>query len=340
MTTTETATRVAYNRTVGVAAMLGRGFYYPWASVVGADGRLYVLGRGLDGDPRGVRVTVMDLEEEYHGTFGAYGRDDGQFIWTVTIVQDSRERLFISDEYLNRITILSTDGEFLGKWGETGDREGQLDGPTGIAFDSSDQLLVVDHRNSRVQRFTADGEFLATFGSFGDGDGQLNLPWGAWVDSDDDVYLADWGNDRIQKFTSAGEFVASYGSSGRGEGQFHRPSGVCVDSDRYIYVTDWGNHRLQVLDPEGGFVQSSRGQATTSKWAKAFLDTNDEEAAARGRANLEADIDFLDDDPHEESAHIEKYFWGPTSITLDSDGHLLIVDSNRHRLQVFDITPS
>ena len=52
--------RVSYNRTIGVAAMQGRGFYYPWDSVVGSDGRLYVLGRALDGDPRGVRVTVLE----------------------------------------------------------------------------------------------------------------------------------------------------------------------------------------------------------------------------------------------------------------------------------------
>ena len=303
MMTTEAATghRIGYNRTIGVAAMVGRGFFYPWASVVGSDGRLYVLGRGLDGDPRGVRVTVMDLDENYHG---------------------------------------STDGEFLGKWGAHGTDDGLFNGPGGMAFDSNNELLVVDHRNSRVQRFTADGDFLSAFGSLGDGAGQFNLAWGACVDSYDNVYVADWGNDRIQKFTPAGEFVASYGSSGRGEGEFHRPSGVCVDSDGYMYVTDWGNHRLQVLDPEGGFVQSSRGQATISKWAQAFLDTNVEEAEARSRANLETDVEFFNDDPHEESAHIEKYFWAPSSITLDSDGHLFIVDSNRHRLQVYDIIPS
>ena len=47
----------------------------------------------------------------------------------------------------------------------------------------------------------------------------------------------------------------------------------------------------------------------------------------------------FDGDPHEESSHIEKYFWGPSSVILDDD-HLYVVDSTRHRVQVFDVQTS
>ena len=109
---------------------------------------------------------------------------------------------------------------------------------------------------------------------------------------------------------------------------------MCVDEDGYIYVADWGNHRVQALDSQGAFVQSLRGEATISKWAKEFLDGNPIEAAAREEANLEPDIEFFDE--HDASAHIEKYFWAPTSVTL-YDGRLYVVDSNRHRLQLYDV---
>ncbi|MCI0776432.1 MAG: NHL repeat-containing protein, partial [Chloroflexi bacterium] len=216
--------------------------------------------------------------------------------------------------------------------------EGQLNGPNGIAFNSDDELLVSDHLNARIQKFSGDGKHLATFGEPGSGDGQLNLPWGICVDAAGNVYVADWGNDRIVKFSADGKFLANFGSSGRGNGEFDAPADVCVDTDGYIYVADWGNQRIQVLDSDGGFVQLHRGEATISKWAQDFLDTNVEEAAARARADLELDIDFNTDDPHERSAHIEKLFWGPTSVMLDNDGHLLVVDSNRHRIQVFDVS--
>ena len=44
-------------------------------------------------------------------------------------------------------------------------------------------------------------------------------------------------------------------------------------------------------------------------------------------------------DPHEESAHIEKYFWGPTSIKIDQKGRILVTESNRHRVQVYERNP-
>lgn len=329
--------RLEYNRTIGVAAMQGRGFYYPWSVAVAGDGRIFVLGRGSDSDPRGVRITVMNLEEEYFGTFGSFGTGPGQAIWNASVAIDSQQRLFSSDDHLNRIMVRTLEGELLDTWGETGTETGQLNGPNGIAFNSNDQLVVSDHLNSRVQVFTGNGNLISTFGEFGSGEGQLNLPWGVCVDNDDTIYVADWGNDRIVKFSPQGEFIANYGSLGGGEGEFNAPSSVAVDSGGYVYVADWGNQRIQVLDQEGKFVQMERGQATISKWAQDFLDTNVEEKEARAGANLEIDIDFNTDDPHERSAHIEKYFWGPTSLALDGESHLLIVDSNRHRLQIFDV---
>ena len=339
MTTTQApvAQRIKYNRTIGVAAMEGRGFYYPWDVAVAADGRLFVLGRGLDNDPRGVRFTVLNLEEEYFGTFGKFGKGAGEAIWNAGTAIDSQQRLYATDEALNRVIVRLLDGEVIDTWGESGDKPGQLNGPSGITVNSRDELVISDHLNGRIQTFTGNGTHLATFGESGSGDGQLYLPWGVCVDSSDNIYVADWGNDRIVKFTSDGKFLANFGSRGSGEGEFRAPSGVCVDGDGFMYVSDWGNQLLQVLDKDGGFVQQHRGQGTISKWAQAFLDTNIEENAARAKSNLEPDMEFNSDDPHEESAHIEKYLWGPTAVALDDEGHLYVVDSNRHRLQVYDI---
>ena len=48
------------------------------------------------------------------------------------------------------------------------------------------------------------------------------------------------------------------------------------------------------------------------------------------------EIDYFIDDPHEESSHIEKYFWGPSCVRLVS-GLVYVVDTSRHRVQVFDV---
>ena len=275
-----------------------------------------------------MRVTIYNIDSEYYTTFGEYGEADGQFVWPTAIARDSKGNSYVACEYLNRIARFDASGGALPSWGEFGSGEGELDGPSGIAIDADDNLYVVDHQNHRVQKFTAEGQFLSAFGSEGSGDGQFNLPWGIAIDGAGCIYIADWRNDRIQKFSSDGEFIAAFGESGRGDGQFHRPASVAVDAEGNIYVADWGNERVQVLDARGNFVQNIRGEATDSKWADDFLSINIEEAGARAKANLAPDIEFFNDDPHEESSHIEKYFWAPTSVKLDNDGRIVVTESN------------
>ena len=108
-----------------------------------------------------------------------------------------------------------------------------------------------------------------------------------------------------------------------------------MDLAGYIFVADWGNERVQVLDSAGNFVQKLRGEATLSDWAANFLSVNVEEGAARSRANLEPEIEYFVAEPHEESSHIEKYFWSPVSVKLDREGNLYVTESNRHRIQVY-----
>ena len=332
--TTTTTQLLTYERTLGLSVMEGRGFYYPADTVIGDNGRLYVVNRSLESVDRGVRVTVCDLESEYYGTFGAYGEGDGQFIWLTSGAKNSRGDIYLTDEYLHRVTAFDADGNFIRVWGTHGSKEGEMDGPCGIAIDADDNLYVSDTYNNRVQKFTESGSYLQALG-----EGILSMPWGVTVAPSGDVYVADWGNDRIARFAADGEFVAAYGEAGRAEGQLVKPASVAVDTDGNVYVADWGNERVQAFDADGGFAQILRGEATLSPWAVNFLNINREEGEARSRANLELDIDFFDpDDPHEVSSHIEKYFWAPMSVKLDGKGRLFVTESNRHRVQVYRLT--
>ncbi|MBM3933830.1 MAG: hypothetical protein FJ319_05940 [SAR202 cluster bacterium] len=325
-----------YSFTLGIAAMEGRGFYYPTDLAFRNDGRIYVLGRGHDGDTRGVQVLACNIDSEYFGKFASHGKGPGQFIWSTAIACDNAGNIYVADEYLNNISIFSPDHKFITRWGEQGTEPGKLNGPCGLSFDWEGNLFVVDHQNNRIQKFTKDGALLQCFGHEGLNYGEFNLPWGICVPRYGDIYVADWGNDRIQQFAPNGTYIASYGRSGDGDGEFNRPSSIAVDAQGYMYVTDWGNHRVQVLDPEGRFVQSLRGQATASKWAEEFFQSSYDEGRARAQSNLEPDLSPYSGDPYEESWHMEKYFWAPVSVKVDSAGRVLVVERNRHRIQVYE----
>ena len=333
-TTARSKLSLKYRDTIGLAAALGRGFQLPVDLAVRSDGRIYVISRCAYEESIGVRVGSVDLNHDYYGHFGGNGSGDGQMDWPTAIAFDSADRLYLADERNHRITIFDGDGEFLDKWGEQGDAPGQVDGPSGLAFDSNDNLYVVDHKNNRVQRFTASGDYLSGWGEAGDGPGQFNLPWGIAVDSADRVYVADWRNDRIQMFTPGGEFVSSFGSSGHGDGELHRPADVTVDAEGFVYVADWGNQRVVVFDADGVYQLQLRGEATLSKWAEEYLAANADEFEARKSFDPYPELDV--DDPHEVSARTEPYFWDPVSIEIDPEGRLYVLETNRHRFQVYE----
>lgn len=328
-------TRTKYLAAVGFTADFGgRGFHLPTAMAVRPDGRIFVMSRSSNTATPGLRVVETDLEHGFHSEFGSHGTGEGQFIRPTALAIDSRNHLFAADDLLNRITEFDPENNFVQQWGIDGDGPGQLNGPSGLVFDRENNLLVVDHMNHRVQKFTRNGEYISQFGSGGQRRGQFNYPWGICTGPDGRIYVADWRNDRVQCFAPDGEFVSMYGESGDAEGQFNRPSDVAVGPDGSIYVADWMNQRVQIFDSEWHFQEILRGEATLSPWAVEYLNANDDER--RAREVFEPVIEVDTDDPHEVSARIESYFWDPVAVEMDADGRLYVLETNRHRFQVYE----
>ncbi len=321
-----------YSHTIGRQETRGgNGFFHPVALARGEGERLYVLSRGTETPVFWPckRVTICTIDEEYLGQFGEKippeeavpSAPDGTFFWPTSVALDSQGNAYVADEWLNRISIFTKDGDWISKWGTPGAGDGEIDRPSGMAFDVQDRLYMVDSRNSRVQLFTKDGKFIAKWGRRGSGEGEFNMPWGLTIDRQGDVYVADWRNDRIQKFTAEGRFLMQFGSSGQGEGEFNRPTGVAVDQEGFIYVTDFRNDRLQVFDAEGNFLTILTGEGGLSKWAQERLRLD----AGLGRAHDNA---YMVVERH-------KPFQGPIAVTVDAENRLFVLETARHRVQVF-----
>ena len=279
---------------------------------VGSDDNVYVLGRLPGSSP----IRKLTWDDDFLGPVGA---PEAAFQWPVAIAMDAEDNIYVSDEAAHRITVITSDGRLLWSWGERGEGQGELNGPSGIALDLEGNLYVSDTLNHRVQRFTKDGRFLSAWGSFGAGPGQLNMPWGVAVDPVGDVYVVDWRNDRVQKFDSEGRFIREFGGTGAGAGQFNRPAGIAADGDGDVYVADLGNHRVQMFDRGGRYLQSFTGDGTLSKSARQYTLANAKVLRLRSMADLEQ----------------EKSFIGPTAVTVDTRGRMVVIDSGHSRVQVY-----
>ncbi len=339
MTTATAATTLDYIKTIGITnnGDNGRGFANPYSIAVSTDGRIYVLSRCDPVRARAIRVGVQDLDENFLFEFSeGYGSGPGKFVLPVAMAFDSQERLYITDEYNHRVAIYSSEGKFLDQWGEHGSDPGKLNGPAGIAIDSNDNVYIADQHSHSISKFTVAGQFINRFGREEDVTPKNSLyqPWGLCIDADDNVLVADWRNNAVKRFSPDGRHLQTFG--GLGNELFNRPSGVAVDSEGYIYVTDWGNERLQVLTPDGALYMTERGRATLSLWAKDFFASNPDEVEVRKVANLLPELPpHLADDPYQVSSQTEPYFWGPVAVTVDAEDRVYVVESNRHRFQIF-----
>ena len=329
---TTTTFGLKYVTNVGFAADFGgRGFQLPSSMAIRADGVIFVVSRGKSSTKNSNGIQMVTKDHDFLGQIGTYGAGLGGMMWPTSVVLDGDENLYLADEYFNKVTKYDREGNPITEWGTKGSGDGQFNQPSGLLI--QDQLIyLVDSRNNRIQMYSLDGEFQGQWGSGGDGEGEFNLPWGISDDSEGKIYIADWRNDRIQKFDSNGNYISAIG--GGKTSVLDRPSDVAVDPDGNIYVTDWGSQRLLVLDQSGSILETKRGEADLNPWSVEYLSSQDDERKARESfvPVYQADTE----DPSEVSARMEPYFWDPVAVELDQDGTVYVLETGRHRFQVFE----
>ncbi|MFN8522828.1 MAG: NHL repeat-containing protein [Chloroflexota bacterium] len=318
------ATQFRYSHCIGVLSASGRGFSNPIDIAFGPGETLYVLNRSNWRNMEqgaGMRITRCTIGEEYLGEFAGPGTGDAQFTWPTAIATDSQGNIYVSDEHRHDVQVLTPDGQLIRKWGSYGSAPNQLNRPSGLAIDSQDRIVVVDHLNARIKVFSTTGELLAAWGSAGSGPGEFNMPWGVGLDAQDQIYVADWRNSRVQKFSQDGQWLASFGGRDEGDGSLNRPAGVGIDSDGNVYVADWSDDRVQIYRPDGSYLATITGDADLSKWGYEYLLGNSY---------------IFDERAKVEDFGPEKRFWGPTAVKIHPSGKILVADSCRHRIQIYD----
>jgi len=75
-----------------------------------------------------------------------------------------------------------------------------------------------------------------------------------------------------------------------------------------------------VFSPEGSFLAKLTGEGTISQW---------------GKDKLEADSGMWREREIAQGIEREKLFWGPIAVSVDAEDRIFVVESARHRIQVY-----
>jgi hypothetical protein len=231
----------------------------PTGVSVDRHGRLWIA------DTHEHRVLIVAPEGRELGSFGAYGRGDGEFVYPTDILflddaDPTRCRVVVS-EYGGNDRLqwfdVAIDGDHgvharrVASLGRQGSGAGEFLRPQSMSRAPDGTIAVADACNHRIVRVSADGDWLGAVGEPGRGLGQLAYPYGVSVTGTGDLLVAEFGNNRIQCLDAGGRGLWVRGGGGRDEGRLVAPWSVVATGEGMI-VVDAGNCRvLHVRMPTG-----------------------------------------------------------------------------------------
>ena len=224
-------------------------------------------------------------------------------------------------------------------WLRTGAGPGQVVYPRCIDYSPKDDTFFVVDRMARVQHIDHDGHYLTGWQM---PDWQNGKPTGVTVGPDGNVYLADTHYQRVMVYAPDGTFLRKWGEMGKGPGQFIYPTDVAFDEKGNVFVSEYGdNDRIQVFDREGRFLYTfgkpGRGPGELARPQSMVIGGGlvyVTDASNHRISVFKTDGTFVRT-MGSAGAGLGQFRW-PYGLSMDRQGHLIIVEFGNNRVQLVD----
>ncbi|UCG78484.1 MAG: SMP-30/gluconolactonase/LRE family protein [Nitrospirota bacterium] len=276
-------------------------------------------------------VNAFD-QVEIKTKIGQKGSGPGQLREPSALAVDAEGLIYVADTGNNRINVMGKDGRTIATWDSKSVRGLKLNEPTGVAV-YENRVYVADAFNDKIYVFLKTGKLIDEFGERGNGPKQFSNPGGIAVHQGI-VYVADTDNDRVQAFSLDGIYLHSIGKSGKGLGEMRSPTDVDVDHRGYIYVSEKDNDRVGVFLPSGHHYRYYYEVKSPTAVA---VDSTGFYVADMGNSrikkiNLESRMLLTFGTKGEGVAQ----FRDISGLAIDRDGDILVADSYKHDIQIFE----
>ena len=247
----------------------------------------------------------------------------------VVVADSSNHRVRVLSVSTGIITTLAGNGTpgFSGDGGPA--TSARLHFPGSLAIDGRGNLIIADGMNRRIRMVAVGSGVITTLAGNGaqgySGDGgpgtsaSISYIGHICVDGGGNVYFADRENDRVRKIAVGTGIITTLAGNGTrgfsGDGgpatsaSFNLPSGVVMDTRGNVIISDRGNDRLRMVAADTGVVTTVAGSAPPP--------------VGSGLSG------FSGDGGPGTSARLS----GPSALTLDTRGFVLIADTNNNRVR-------
>jgi DNA-binding beta-propeller fold protein YncE len=214
--------------------------------------------------------------------------------------------------------------------------------PYGIAVDSRGRIIVTDPGAQGIHIFDfAEHKYKFVERREARKD-PMRQPQCAAVDANDNIYVTDSESGYIFVFNPNGGFRRTIGSLKGGEGYFKRPTGIAVDSEAgRIYVSDTLRDKIFVLDMEGSVLRTigTHGTKPGDLYYPTELRLIKGGLIAVDSMNFRVQFFSLDGVAQSAIGSIGDRvgsMFRPKGISVDSEGHIYVVDGLWGVVQIFD----
>lgn len=251
---------------------------------------------------------------------------------------DSDDTVYALDD-AGRVILYSSSGEIQKVWRMP---DYEIGRPEGVVKLLDGRIAVADTHYHRVVFFDAQGEVESMIGEKGTDAGQFVYPVAITQDPDGFLYVGEYGDrQRIQKFAADGTYITQFGEHGTGPGQFQRPSGIAW-SNGTIYAVDAFNNRIQVFSDSGEFLRILELSDNLPPFEFPYDVRGTSDGLLYIIENRAARLTVLKED----GSMVGRYgkpgrgtgeFFNPWSLTVLSDGRILVADTGNHR--IVELTP-